>query len=211
MLGVASADPHQLMAIKGSKSIISSTQAVLDIGYAADFEYHTEYDGGPYTDSDAIPAPQNYNYHQYGLYFQTNVDVKMHVEFLQWYKYDIKVTAKPFKVSPLNIWAIWYRPESSSFSDFDVDFYGSSWLELLTVKTKIIEHKRTCKVSIWDYLKDATNNHIIAQGSDCTYNDDYEVKYMDPYWKLDFGKKLLPQGFLDKFYGEQQIYNWWVL
>ena len=188
------------MAAQTGHTLLNHEKAKASFLVSADLEYHTESHGGPYTGSDAVPAAINYHSMSYGLYVQANVDLSLDTEWLDWYKYYIRTSFKPFKISPYNQWIIWYRPESSSFADFDINFYGQRRLELLTLKTQIIEHKKTCLVSVWDWIKDMENNSLLPESADCTYDHEYEVKYYDPYWNFDLAPKIFSQKFIDDHY-----------
>jgi hypothetical protein len=209
LVGLVSADKHRLMDYAKSNtydlSVVKGSW-----GYSADFEYHFEYEGGPYTDSDA-PAPNVFSYKKYGVYLQTNLDLLLTTTWMNWYQWNIDVSLKPFKVSPYNQWLIWYRPEASSVSDFDVDVYASTWCEILTLTSTIVEHAKTCKVSIWDYINDPKNENITPEDIDCLYDSNFEKKYDDKYWHYDLGSQALSADVVNKIIGEKAIYNYWLL
>ena len=133
----------------------------------------------------------------------------MDTEFFNWYFYMATLELTVFKVSPYTQWVIWSRPEESS-QPFDVNFFANTYLELLTLKTEIIEDAKVCKISIYDYVKDTQDSLIpdFGDANDCGYNPEYEVKYYDNYWNYDIGTKILGDS---EWYGQRAIYNYWVL
>lgn len=191
-----------------SDTITSNKVLNLVYQYTADLEYHTEYKGGPYTQSDN-PTSIDFHFQQYGVYLETLGSFALNAEFFEWYSYMADLQFRPFKVSPYTQWVIWARPEEGG-SDFDINIYASTWLELLTLKTEITENEKVCKVSFYDYVKDTEDNLLpdFNDPTDCDYNEDYESNYYDAYWQYDTGAKLLDNS---SWLGERAIYNFWIL
>ena len=110
----------------------------LGYDYMADFEYHTKYQGGPYTDSDAPTT--GFQYTQYGLYIQTIGTFALNAEVMEWYTYRSDFQFRPFQVSPYTQWFIWMRPEERNYGPMDFNIYANTYVELLSFKTKITEN-----------------------------------------------------------------------
>jgi hypothetical protein len=180
-----------------------------DYTYGFDIDYHTEYYGGPYTDSDAPSA--GFQYELYSVMIESKAYLSLETTWFNNYQHSIEVELVPFKFSPYGQWFIWFRPEETSFDDTDFNIYASTWLEILTLTTTVTENFKTFETSVYDYIDDSNNHDIYPSSSDFVYNEDYENEYADPYWSKDFGSELLPASFVSKYMGEQQIYNWWVL
>jgi hypothetical protein len=82
---------------------------------------------------------------------------------------------------------------------------------VLTLKTKVTESAKTGLFSFVDYGRDSTNNDLIPESGDFSYDNEYKKMYTDPYWKYDLGKKILASSFVSSYYGEQALFNSWVL
>ena len=135
------------------------------------------------------------------------------MQFFDFYQFEWATTVTPLRFSPYSQWVIWSRPDTKavSWDEFDIDFYGSTDLVIGTVETERTENMRTCEYSFYDWIEN--DGEIFPESyKDCPFNGEYDSEYEDDYFSWeDLVSRHLGDEFVENWYGEQAIWNYWVL
>lgn len=178
-----------LMAIHGDGDLFNVDNIVnAQYGYHFDLTYGTEYRGGPYTDSDA--PDDGFNFEEYALNTQAVAEFSLTKEFFSFDRSTHMFEFYPFNVSPYVQQIIWRRPEDPS-GPFNLNFWGARRAELMVLHTRVISEEKTTLQSVIDYAEGDTDHLAPTSSDDWTYSGDYEQDYIDPWWQVDLGHKVL--------------------
>lgn len=169
--------------------------------YEVDFGWSTHYKGTRPGETVA-----NIQAESYGVNLYSDILFNLDITAAGMYHNNLRFYLEPFMVAPYTQTIAWQRFESGEFHTF---LAGSRTIRLANFFTVVTENTEVGKTSLYQALFN-DGDYVFNQDQMFKY-EDFQNKYIDPYWSKNLLEALTPELFQDltdnKILGDVNYYN----